>query len=414
MLLGQRLSRFPNNLKILMFESIKLAPPDPILGIAEAYKGDKKPEKINLTIGVYQDEEGKTPILECVKQAEQSLWESENSKGYLAIDGLADFRYHASELVLGNLVDSHRIVSAQTPGGTGALKVAADLLRKNFGPIRIWISTPTWPNHPGVFESAGLEVVGYPYLNSDRSALDLDAMLETLKSDARPGDVICLHGCCHNPSGIDPNQQQWKAIAELLASKNILPLIDFAYQGFGEGLEEDRTGLEQISKLHPEFLVCSSFSKNFGLYSERVGALLAVCQSAEYATNVGSSIKQVVRSNYSNPPRHGGAVIAKILSSQPLRALWQQELSAMRERIKEMRGQFVDSMKETGCDTDFSFLLGQRGMFSFSGLNPMQVDWLRSHKSIYIVGSGRINVAGLNSKNLPTLTQALAELLKQP
>jgi aspartate/tyrosine/aromatic aminotransferase len=396
-----------------MFDSIKLAPPDPILGIAEAFKSDSRPEKINLTIGVYQDEHGRTPILESVKQAERILCESQETKGYLAIDGLAEFLQHARELALEGLVGQDRVATAQTPGGTGALKVAADLLRKNFGPLRIWVSTPTWPNHQGIFESAGLEVLNYPYLSPDKTALSMDIMLETLKKNGRTGDIVCLHGCCHNPSGIDPSQQQWTAIAEVLAMKNMLPLVDFAYQGFGQGLDEDRVGLKEIAKLHSEFLVCSSFSKNFGLYSERVGALLAVCPSTDQATNVSSSIKQVVRTNYSNPPRHGAAVIATILSDNLLRSLWMSELDTMRQRIHDMRLQFVETMKSTGCPIDFSFLLQQRGMFSFSGLNPMQVDWLKSQKGIYIVSSGRINVAGINSKNLPVLAQALALSLEQ-
>jgi aspartate aminotransferase len=395
-----------------MFDSVSLAPPDPILGIAEEYRADTRPDKVNLTIGVYQDEHGRTPVLNCVKEAERILCESEHTKGYLAIEGLAGFRERTAELVLGDCVAPERIVALQTPGGTGALKVAADFLRKNFGPIRIWVSSPSWPNHQGVFASAGLQVSNYPYLAPDKTSLDLSAILGTLESEGRPGDVVCLHGCCHNPSGIDPSPEQWQAIAEVAAKKQLLPLIDFAYQGFGEGLDEDRVGLRAIAKLHPEFLVCNSFSKNFGLYSERVGGLLCVCESADRVVNVSSSFRQVVRTNYSNPPRHGGAVIATILSDARLCGQWKAELETMRKRILEMRVQFVNGMAAIGCSTDFSFLLRQRGMFSFSGLNPMQVDWLRTQKGIYIVGSGRINVAGLTPGNLPALTQALSESLK--
>lgn len=396
-----------------MFDSVVLAPPDPILGLTDTYAKDTRSGKINLTIGVYQDETGACPVLECIKRAGQKLLDSELTKTYLGIDGLPAFRQYAAKLALGGIASEDRVASVQTPGGTGALKVAADLISKNFGQRRVWVSNPTWPNHVGLFESANLEVKTYPYLSADKTSLDFDAWIETLKAQGKPGDVLLLHGCCHNPSGIDPTVDQWREISRVAADLKLLPLVDFAYQGFGDGLEEDRVGLHAIGSNHAEYIVCSSFSKNFGLYSERVGALLVVCSKPEHAVNVSSSAKQVVRTNYSNPPRHGAALIATVLADTELSELWSKELTAMRNRIHEMRRLFVDAMKAAGCKTDFSFLLKQKGMFSFSGLTPLQVDWLRNEKGIYMVGSGRINVAGITHKNLPALAKAIAEVLSQ-
>jgi aspartate aminotransferase len=395
-----------------MFDTVTLAPPDPILGLTDTFAKDTRSDKINLTIGVYQDENGVCPVLECIKQAGRLLLESETTKTYLGIDGLPQFRQNAVRLALGGIVTEDRVASVQTPGGTGALKVAADMIHKNFGSVRVWVSNPTWPNHVGLFESAGLCVMNYPYLSADKTALNFHALIDTLAQQGKAGDVVCLHGCCHNPSGIDPTADQWREISRVVADKRMLPLIDFAYHGFGDGLEEDRVGLQAIGADHTEFIVCSSFSKNFGLYSERVGAMLAVCAHPEQAINVNSSAKQVVRTNYSNPPRHGAALINTVLGNPELKDLWTKELAQMRSRIHEMRRLFVEGMKSAGSNIDFSFLLKQRGMFSFSGLSPMQVDRLRNEKGIYMVGSGRINVAGITHKNLPALTRAIAEVLQ--
>jgi aspartate aminotransferase len=395
-----------------MFDTVTLAPPDPILGLTDTFAKDTRSDKINLTIGVYQDENGVCPVLECIKQAGRLLLESETTKTYLGIDGLPQFRQNAVRLALGGIVAEDRVAAVQTPGGTGALKVAADMIHKNFGAVRVWVSNPTWPNHVGLFESAGLSVMNYPYLSADKTALNFQALIDTLAQQGKAGDVVCLHGCCHNPSGIDPTADQWRAISRVVADKRMLPLIDFAYHGFGDGLEEDRVGLQAIGADHTEFIVCSSFSKNFGLYSERVGAMLAVCARPEQAINVNSSAKQVVRTNYSNPPRHGAALINTVLGNPQLKDLWTKELAQMRSRIHEMRRLFVEGMKSAGSNIDFSFLLKQRGMFSFSGLSPMQVDRLRNEKGIYMVGSGRINVAGITHKNLPALTRAIAEVLQ--
>ncbi len=394
-----------------MFEIVAAAPPDPILGLGDAFQKDPRSNKINLTIGVYRDDAGRTPILKSVKQAEAKLLSDEATKGYLGIDGLAEFNRLAGDLTMGGLVPANRISAAQTPGGTGALKVAADFVYKSFPQARVWCSNPTWPNHFSVFEVAGLETKVYPYLAADKRGLDFNALIETLEKEARAGDVICLHACCHNPSGIDPTPQQWSDIAELTAQRGVLPLIDFAYHGFGDGLEEDRVGIKAIAGQHEEFLVCGSYSKNFGLYSERVGALLAISPNADTSAKVLSSIKQSIRANYSNPPRHGGAIVATILGDAELKNLWVSELTEMRERIHAVRQQFVDGMRAVGCKIDYSFLLAQRGMFSFSGLTPLQVDWLQKEKGIYMVGSGRINVAGITSTNLEPLCNAINEAL---
>ncbi len=391
-----------------MFETLAAAPPDPILGLTDAFQRDPRADKINLTIGVYRDESGLTPILPSVKQAEERLLREEKSKGYLGIDGLESFRTLAGELTLGESVEQERVAVCQTPGGTGALRVAADFLVKQHRQARVWCSTPTWPNHMSIFETAGLTTKAYPYLSADRKSLDFTAMIDALEREGRAGDVLLLHACCHNPTGIDPTPEQWAEIAELAVQRGMLPLIDFAYHGFGEGLQQDRVAIEAISQQHNEFLVCSSYSKNFGLYSERVGALLTVCPDADVATRAASNVKVAVRCNYSNPPRHGGAIVATILGDSQLRAQWQTELEQMRARIHSMRTQFVQAMQRTGCDVDFSFLLQQRGMFSYSGLTAMQVDWLRSEKGIYIISSGRINVAGITPSNIDRLTAAVA------
>lgn len=394
-----------------MFESLAAAPPDPILGLGEAFQKEPRTGKINLTIGVYQDDHGRTCILDTVKKAEARLLSSETTKGYLGIDGLKEFTRLAAELSLGNELSLERVASVQTPGGTGALRVAADFLASQWPNMRIWFSNPTWPNHLGIFQQAGLESKIYPYLSSDKTSLDMTGLMDTIEREARPGDAIVLHACCHNPTGIDPSSEQWQDIAELTAQRGMLPILDFAYQGFGDGPSQDQVGLNQVAAQHSEYFVCSSFSKNFGLYSERVGALLGVCASRDNAEKLLSQLKLAVRVNYSNPPRHGAAVVATILGDAELKKDWLAEVESMRARIHTMRKSFVSGMQAVGCETDFSFLLNQKGMFSYSGLTPMQVDWLRSQKGIYLVGTGRMNVAGLTSGNLPTLCSAIAEAI---
>lgn len=394
------------------FGSISTAPPDAILGLGEAFSADPNPAKMNLSVGVYQDSTGRTPILRSVKAAEKKLLEAEQSKGYLSIDGLASYRSAVAAMVLGKEFDSARLGVLQTPGGTGAVRLAAEFLADQLSPLRVWISSPTWVNHAAIFAAAGLATDQYAYLSADKTGLDFDGMCESLRTQARPGDAVLLHACCHNPTGVDPTPEQWKTLAEIFAERRLLPVIDFAYQGFGDGLEQDAIGVRTILGRVDEALICTSFSKNFGLYSERVGAMILVAANAEEAAASHSQLKRLVRSNYSNPPRHGAAVVATILEDAALSQLWHSELDEMRGRIAQLRRQFVEGMKRTGIDRDFSFLLDQKGMFSYSGLTPMQVDELRYKHSIYIVGSGRVNVAGISEERLDALCAAVAEVIR--
>ena len=396
-----------------MFENLELAPPDAILGLTEAFKADPNPEKINLSVGVYKDSAGKTPILECVKQAERRLLEQQQTKSYLGMDGLADLGTHTRRLLFGEheYCDSGRAVSLQTPGGTGALRVAADFLKRNVPDARVWHSKPTWANHAGILAAADRPTETYAYLNEAGTGLDFAAMVADLER-IPAGEVVLLHACCHNPTGVDPTADQWSEIAEIVSSRKLLPLVDFAYQGFGSGLTEDAQGLAELCRTGCDMLICSSFSKNFGLYSERVGALTIVAGSNEAAKAALSHAKLCVRTNYSNPPQHGGAIVATVLDDAELRKLWEKELADMRERINSVREQFVAKMRAVAPAKDFSFIANQRGMFSFSGLKPMQVDELKTKHSIYIVtAGGRINVAGITEANLDRLCGAVASVL---
>ena len=394
-----------------MFDHLPTAPADPILGLSQAFRADPRSDKIDLTVGVYKDETGATPILKSVKEAEKRLLEQETTKGYLPIEGLPEFNRAVAAMAVQSAVSLDRTATVQSPGGTGACRVAADFVGRHFPGTRIWLSNPTWVNHQSIFEAAGIKALVHPYLAADKVSLDLSAMLETLKKDAKPGDMICLHACCHNPTGIDPDAAAWEQIAEVTASKGILPLVDFAYQGFGDGLVEDTVGVQALLKKHEELLICSSLSKNFGLYSERVGAMTLVAKSPAAATAALSQLKAAVRCNYSNPPRHGASVVATVLGDADLRRQWEAEVNGMRNRIHTMREKFVALMTKLTDKRDFRFLLKQKGMFSYSGLTPMQVDWLKQNKALYIVGSGRINVAGMTEKNLPVLAEAIAESL---
>ena len=391
------------------FAHIATAPPDAILGLTEAFVADTNPNKLNLSVGVYKDAGGTTPVLRCVKEAEKRILETEVSKGYLPIDGLADYRSHVHRLVFGDDVDSDHVAVVQTPGGTGALRVAAEFAVTQIPNARIWMPNPTWANHGGVFGAAGLATESYRYLGADRTSLDFEAMIDDLNNKTSEGDLVLLHACCHNPTGVDPNADQWREIASVIQQKRLLPLIDFAYQGFGSDVEADAQGLRDVVKAAGDAIVCNSFSKNFGLYGERVGALSVVTSTAEQAGAVRSQLKKVVRGNYSNPPRHGAAIVATVLDNAELTTIWLDELREMRERIKQLRQQFVETMKNAGHD--FSFLLAQNGMFSFSGLSPMQVDQLKSEHSIYIVGSGRINVAGMSEQRMDWFCDAVASVL---
>ncbi len=396
-----------------MFEQLQPAPPDPILGLTEAFRKDERPGKINLSVGVYKDENGTTPILATVKEAERRLLEKETSKSYLAIDGIREYGQLVRELLWGpdhEVVQTGRAVTLQTPGGTGALRVAGDFLHQMFPQARVWCSQPTWANHKGVFQAAGMSVETYPYLDAQANRLDLEGMLQALRS-ASPGDVVCLHACCHNPTGIDPTLEQWRQIADTIYERGLLPLVDFAYQGFAQGLDEDAAGLRELTRPGQELIVCSSFSKNFGLYCERVGALTLVAADSQTAEVALSQLKICVRRNYSNPPFHGGGIVTTVLQDPELRAQWEQEVAGMRNRINRMRELFADTMAQKTSARDFSFIKNQRGMFSMSGLTPEQVDELREKHAIYIVRSGRINVAGMTEENMERLCDAIASVL---
>ncbi|MBN5384978.1 aspartate/tyrosine/aromatic aminotransferase [Serratia marcescens] len=396
-----------------MFEKITAAPADPILGLTDIFRADARPNKINLGIGVYKDETGKTPVLTSVKKAEQYLLENETTKNYLGIEGIPAFASCTQALLFGKespIIADRRARTAQTPGGTGGLRVAADFIANQTSAKRIWISNPSWPNHKNVFSAVGLEVLEYAYYDAANHALDFDGLLNSLKQ-AQAGDVVLFHGCCHNPTGIDPTAEQWAQLAELSVANGWLPLFDFAYQGFANGLEEDAQGLRIFAAKHKELIVASSYSKNFGLYNERVGACTIVAADAETADRAFSQVKAAIRANYSNPPSHGAAVVATILGNDALRALWEQELTDMRQRIHRMRQLFVNTLQEKGAQQDFSFIIQQNGMFSFSGLTKEQVLRLREEFGVYAVNSGRVNVAGMTPDNMAPLCEAIVAVL---
>jgi len=396
-----------------MFEQLEAATPDAILGLTEAYKNDPNPEKINLSVGVYKDACGATPVLATVKEAEARLLQSEKTKAYLPMAGSAEFGDRVQSLLFGadhELISSRRVVTAQTPGGTGALRVGGDFLHTLFPGSTLWLSQPTWPNHPGIFSAAGVPIQTYPYFDVATNALAFDAMIDQLNT-IPVGDIVLFHGCCHNPTGVDPTPAQWEQITEVVCQRKLVPLVDFAYQGFGDGVEQDATGLRILSRQVREMLICNSFSKNFSLYNERIGSLTLVAGSAEEAQTVMGHIKLRIRTNYSNPPAHGGSIVAAILADSKLRAQWHKEVEVMRDRICSMRELFVRTLTTRGVQQDFSFIANQRGMFSFSGLNPSQVAKLREDYSIYIVGSGRVNVAGMTEANIDRLCKAIATVL---
>jgi aspartate/tyrosine/aromatic aminotransferase len=398
-----------------MFTEMERAPPDPIFGLKEAFKRDPNPAKINLTVGVYKDGEGKTPVFRSVKLAEARLLEGETSKSYLSIDGSPEYAAAVQGLVFGpdhEVVTTGRAATAQTPGGTGALRVGADLIKRVRPETRVWMSDPTWPNHPNVFQAAGLAVETYPYLDPASNTIAVDELLAAL-ARIPAGDVVLLHGCCHNPTGADPTAEQWAAIADVVEERGLLPFVDFAYHGLGDGLREDAVGVLALCRPGCEMLIASSFSKNFGLYSERVGALTVVTPSQEAAEVARSHVKKVIRANYSNPPSHGAAIVTTVLNDAELRARWESEVQEMCERINAMRRRLVETLAANGVARDFGFIERQRGLFSFSGLTNEQVDALREKHSVYLVpvGSGRLNVAGLNEGNVDAVCRAIADVL---
>jgi len=393
--------------------SLTPAPPDPILGLAESFKADSRQNKVNLSVGVYVDDSGVTPVIPSVLEAERRLLAKAGSKGYLPIDGRPAYKAAIRDLVFGpdhEIVASGRSATAETPGGTGALRVAADFLLQTGANKTIWRSEPTWPNHPQLFTLAGFSIKTYPYLDESGRGLEVSKMLAALRS-AMPGDVVLLHGSCHNPSGVDPDQDTWAAIGEVIAERELLPIVDFAYQGFGFGLREDADWLAGLARPGLEFLVCTSYSKNFALYNERVGALTIVAADAARAAAALSHLKIAIRSNYSNPPAHGADIVETILTDAALRAQWELDLAGMRNRILGNRAMLVDGLVAAGVPGNWEPLRHQRGMFALLGLSADQVTRLRDEFAVYVVSRGRINVAGLTAANLPHVISSVKAVI---
>jgi aromatic-amino-acid transaminase len=385
-----------------------MAPSDPILGVTEAYVADKNPKKVNLGVGVYTDDAGKIPLLDCVRHAESERLKSVPHRGYLPIDGLGAYDKAVQELVFGSKKEN--IVTVQALGGTGGLRVGADLLKRISPDATVWISDPSWENHRQLFEAAGFAVKNYPYYDPKTHGLDFPGMRAALEG-LPAGSVVVLHACCHNPTGVDLDQEQWQAVLEIIRSRGLVPFLDLAYQGFAESLEADGYAARLFAEAMSPVLLSSSFSKSFSLYGERVGALSVVAASAEEAARVLSQVKRVVRANYSNPPTHGSQVVATVLTTPNLRSLWDRELGTMRDRMKAMRKLLVEKLKTRVPATDFSFVLKQRGMFSYSGLNREQVRRLREEFAIYAIDTGRICVAALNSKNVEYVADAIGKVI---
>jgi aspartate/tyrosine/aromatic aminotransferase len=399
----------------VIFDAIAPAPPDPILGLTEAFKKDPNPKKVNLGVGVYVDDHGNTPILKAVRQAEKILWNSRTTKSYMPISGSPEYAEVVQVLLFGKghpVIAADRIRTAHTPGGTGGLRVGAEFLKKFAPAARVWLSSPTWPNHKGIFEAAGFKAEEYPYYDAASRGIDFGPMCDALKR-AATNDIVVLHVCCHNPTGNDLSDAQWKEVAAIARTRQWLPFLDFAYQGLGEGIAEDRRGLLAMLDTGLECFVSSSFSKNFGLYQDRVGALTLVAADPKAAETAFSHIKTVIRVIYSNPAAHGGAIVTTILKNAELRELWDEELTAMRRRIAAVRSALVAQLKKRGATMDFSFIDRQRGMFSFSGLSDARVAYLRDKKSVYMVGGGRINVAGITSRNVDYVCDSIVEAMTE-
>jgi len=396
-----------------LLTAIEMAPRDPILGITEAFNADQNPNKVNLGVGVYYDDNGKVPLLECVRKAEAQLMEKATPRTYLPIEGLAAYDKAVQELVFGAdsaVVQEKRAITAQAIGGTGALKLGADFLKRFSPNAQVWISDPSWENHRALFESAGFVVNNYPYYDAATRGVNFDGMLKALK-EMPAGSVVVLHACCHNPTGADLTESQWTDVIKVVTERGLVPFLDMAYQGFGDGIAEDGKVVRRFADAGGPLFVSNSFSKSFSLYGERVGALSIVAASAEEASRVLSQLKRVVRTNYSNPPIHGSQVVATVLSTPELRKMWEDELAGMRVRIREMRQALVQKLKEKAPGQDFDFVIKQRGMFSYSGLTKAQVERLRNENSVYAVDTGRICVAALNSRNIDAVVDAIAKVL---
>ena len=396
-----------------LFTAIEMAPRDPILGLTEQFNADPNPAKVNLGVGVYNDDAGKLPLLQCVAQAERQMTDAAKAHGYLPIDGIAAYDKAVQGLVFGadsEAVTAGRVVTVQAVGGTGGLKLGADFLKKMSPNASVFISDPSWENHRALFGSAGFKVETYPYYDAEQRGVRFDAMLAALNA-APAGSIVSLHACCHNPTGCDLTPAQWAQVVSTVKAKALVPFLDMAYQGFGDGIAQDGAVIQQFLGADLNFFVSTSFSKSFSLYGERVGALSVVCSSKEEASRVLSQLKIVIRTNYSSPPTHGAQVVASVLTTPALRSLWEQELTAMRVRIKQMRGALVDKLKAAGVTQDLSFITRQQGMFSYSGLSTPQMQRLRSEFGVYGLDSGRICMAALNSRNLDPVAAAMAKVM---
>ena len=398
------------------FKRVTLAPRDPILGLSDAFNTDARPTKINLGVGVYFDDGGRLPLLAAVREAENLRAAKLLARSYLPIDGIHAYNDGVKKLLFGvesPLITDGRIVTIQALGGTGALRIGADFLKRLSPSVEVWISDPSWENHRALFEAAGFVVRNYPYYDPATHGLKFDAMIAALAT-AAPGAIVVLHACCHNPTGVDLDADQWRRVIDVVRERDLVPYIDIAYQGFGDGLEADAFAVRAMADAGIEFLVASSFSKSFSLYGERVGALSIVTASRDEAARVLSQLKRTIRTNYSNPPTHGGAIIVSVLGTPTLRAMWEEELGVMRERIRAMRIGLVERLTQRIPGTDFGFVARQRGMFSYSGLNAAQVERLKDEFGIYALSSGRICVAALNPRNIDAVADAIAAVCAPP
>ncbi len=396
-----------------LFTAVEMAPRDPILGLNEQFVADTNPVKVNLGVGVYYDENGKLPLLQCVQAAEKAMMETPKARGYLPIDGIAAYDAAVKSLVFGadsEPVGSGRAATVQAIGGTGGLKIGADFLKKISPAAQVLISDPSWENHLALFRNAGFEVGYYPYYDAANRSIDFAGMLAALQA-AAPGTIVVLHACCHNPTGYDITAPQWEQVVAACRSRNLTPFLDMAYQGFGFGILEDGAAVQKFVAAGLSFLVSTSFSKSFSLYGERVGALSVLCESKEEAARVLSQLKIVIRTNYSNPPTHGGAIVAAVMADPKLRALWEEELAAMRVRIKAMRQKLVDGLKAAGVRQDMGFITQQIGMFSYSGLTKDQMVRLRNEFGIYGTDTGRMCVAALNDQNIDYVCASIAKVV---
>jgi len=395
------------------FAEVPLAPRDPILGLTEAFQADTRSTKVNLGVGVYTDESGKLPLLGAVREAERQRVEQMPARGYLPIDGLATYDRAVQSLLFGadsDLITQGRVCTAQAIGGTGALRIGADLLKRFVPDAEVWISDPSWENHRALFEAAGFKVNTYPYHDEQTDGVAFDAMKACLSAlPAR--SIVVLHACCHNPTGADLSPAQWHEVVALCKDADLVPFLDMAYQGFADGIAEDGLAVRLFAESGLDFLVSSSFSKSFSLYGERVGALSVVCADKDESTRLVSQLKRVIRTNYSSPPTHGSAIVAAILTTPDLRQQWEEELGHMRDRIRTMRQHFVAKLAEHAPEHDFSFIAAQRGMFSYSGLSSTQVDRLREEFGIYALSTGRICVAALNDRNIDYVVEAVAKVV---